>query len=160
MKSDINLKPKTILVLTEFTRRDRNATDAALKLAIKLETNIMLFNSYPVLFPGFSDYVEEDDVSFISEMKTNFQKEKERLEKLVDTSNVTPFLPLISSAVKRGALCENVHEILATENIILIIMGGRPLKDNNLLFCSEINDILDQANRPVLVIPENQVFDV
>lgn len=156
--SNANHDP-TILVLTEFSNRDKNASDAALKLAQKLKMGLMLLHVYPKNdIRSSARYAEDND--YLSEISKHFDKEKDRLNAMVNGRRKSSFTPTIQSYCSEGELSENVRDVLEKENIVMIVMGGRPLRNNDYLFCVEIDEVLYSTQRPVLVVPEQRTLDI
>ena len=152
-------KKPMILVLTEFSKRDRNASDAALKLGIKLGLDLILLHAYTQRYsPGIMHPLE--DASYLSSIEKHFELEKERLQKQLQDMEKSAFRPNIESYGSDGALSQGVCDLLEQEDIVLIVMGGRPLKNNDYLFCTEIDEILYTTQRPVLVVPEQHALNV
>ncbi len=153
----MNTKKKTsakmILMLTEFSNRDKNATDAALKLAAKLGLNLMLLHAYP-LTGNEQSSAQMENTKYLSEIDRHFESEKKRLLELLKINHESSFQPIIKSCSGEGSLSDNVCGILEKEDIVMIVMGGRPARNNDYLFCTEIDEILYKTHRPVLIIPE------
>ncbi len=154
-----NKTNRMILVLTEFSDRDKNASDAAFKLAKKLRMDIMLLHTYTQNNnPGSA--LQLDDMKYIQEIEIHFDNEKHRLNAQMEGKRKSGFQPSIKSYCSDGTLSENVCCILQREKIEMIVMGGRPLRSNDYLFCTEIDEVLFMSQRPVLVVPEQRTLDI
>ena len=159
MNSKKKASTKMILMLTEFSNRDKNATDAALKLAVKLGLNLMLLHAYPITGNEHSN-AQIENTKYLSKIDRHFDSEKERLLELVKINQGSVFQPIIKSCSGEGSLSDNVCGILEKEDIVMIVMGGRPARDNDYLFCTEIDEILYKTHRPVLIIPEKLGLEI
>lgn len=159
MNSKKKASTKMILMLTEFSNRDKNATDAALKLAAKLGLNLMLLHAYPLTDNEHSN-AKIENTKYLSEIDRYFEVEKKRLLELLKINYEGVFQPIIISCSGEGSLSDNVCGILEKEDIVMIVMGGRPTRDNDYLFCTEIDEILYKTHRPVLIIPEKMSLEI
>ncbi|MFC1225903.1 universal stress protein [Pedobacter sp. BG31] len=159
MNSKKKASTKMILMLTEFSNRDKNATDAALKLAVKLGLNLMLLHVYPVTGNEQSKN-QMENAKYLSEIDRYFESEKKRLMQLLQINQGDVSQPMIKSRSVEGSLSDNVCGILEKEDIVMIVMGGRPARDNDYLFCTEIDEILYKTSRPVLIIPEKMGLEI
>jgi nucleotide-binding universal stress UspA family protein len=159
MNTEKKASTKMILMLTEFSNRDKNATDAALKLAAKLGLNLMLLHAYPVTGNEQSN-TQMENAKYLSEIDRHFDSEKKRLQEQLEISHDRIFEPSIKTCSGEGSLSDNVCEILEKEDIVMIVMGGRPARENDYLFCTEIDEILYKTHCPVLIIPEKMGLEI
>lgn len=142
---------KTILVLTDFSRKAEHAAEMAIQIATVANARVHLFSVFHAaqvfpsdagVFPFFEDYSEE-------EKATNFKLEKlaHRLhEKFGKQSQ-----PAINCSSRPGDLVDHIEEI----DPWLIVMGGKSDASglNNLLFGSNSSAVIDNASCPVLIVP-------
>lgn len=122
MNSKKKVSAKMILMLTEFSNRDKNATDAALKLAVKLGLNLMLLHVYPVTGNEQSKN-QMENAKYLSEIDRHFDSEKKRLQEQLEISHDRIFEPIIKTCSGEGSLSDNVCEMLEKEDIVMIVMG-------------------------------------
>jgi len=153
---------KTILVLTDFSKKAENAAVYALKIAEKAHANIILFHSFEkfesVNLPESGSWVYEDFENVKSESLTELKK----LEDYLATHhNPGAFEPEISLTNELGYdLGTSVNELVKDKNIGLIIMGARSDDTISHVFNgSDANSVLERAPCPVLFVPESGCFD-
>jgi nucleotide-binding universal stress UspA family protein len=148
---------KTILVLTDFSDNARNAANIALDVAIKLDANLLLLNSYLTPTPIIPAYEagiwpEENINTLQKEFKDDLASEKIRLLSILNNkSNQLS----VKSILTEGDLAQNIKQVVKNKDIDLIVMGGRNKPDLDFLFGSDINAVIQKADCPVLIIPNN-----
>ncbi|SDP96910.1 Nucleotide-binding universal stress protein, UspA family [Mucilaginibacter sp. OK268] len=150
---------KKILVLTDYTDNSDHAAAAAVPLCAKLNANILLFNTFisqPVLSEfGGTPYAVEQMI-WVDESKGKITYLKENLEKLATEIPRGAHRPSISSQREEGSLEYQLKFLLERRDIELIIMGARSgTTMEHLLIGSDTSTVIDQTNRPVLIIPES-----
>jgi len=149
---------KTILVLTNFSKKSENAANAALNIAISTKSEILLFHSliHPETTPDiFKNPVEEYDLLH-GEITTYFNELTSRLRRTLKERNVEEFKPPIRILRATGDLGISVSEVVAANNIWMVIMGTKE-SDNglsNFLFGSCTFKVINNVLCPVLLIPE------
>jgi nucleotide-binding universal stress UspA family protein len=153
---------KTILVLTDLSKKAENAAVYALKIAEKTHANIILFHSFEKFQAAGipeSDLWGYEDYEMI---KNESLKELKKLEDyLVTRHEPGAFEPEISLLNELGFdLGIGVSQIVKNKNIDLVIMGTKGDDTVSHLFSgSEANGVLEQVACPVLFIPETGSFD-
>ena len=149
---------KTILLLTDFSKKADHAADMALSLALKSQSNLLLYNS--ILVPEILPLAETvawngDTFSVIEEDSTNrLKKLAERLENKVDVSG-SSFKPSITFLSQMGTIADTISAVVEKHSIWMAIMGTKG--DNgvsNFLFGSNAYAAIDKAHCPVLLVPE------
>ena len=151
---------KNILVLTDFSQNAKSAEEYALQLAIKAETNLILYNSYPrpSPLPGSDNIVWPHDppVSFELQSISNLQSRVYELKNELTKIQQGNYKPEIKHLGEAGSLTHKLNDIVADNNIWLVVMGtkGESFADN-ILFGSNVFKVLDKIHRPVLIIPQN-----
>ncbi|MBB5638388.1 MULTISPECIES: universal stress protein [Pedobacter] len=146
---------KTILVLTDFTKSALNATDYALFLAVQLKTNMLLFHSYYISGSEFesSQIVDYELLAQIS--KLNLEKEMNRLNTVInaDTKNFKPRIDYLSEG---GGVVENVCSIIdKKKDILMLVMSGfKSHSNDDVLFGTEITEVVSKARCPAVIVPE------
>ncbi len=154
---------KTILVLTNFSKKSENAANAALKIAISTKSEILLFYSviHPETTPDiFKNSVEEYDLLH-NEITTYFNELTGRLKRQLKERNAEEFKPPIRILRATGDLGMSVSEVVAANNIWMVIMGAKE-SDNglsNFLFGSCPFKVINNVLCPVLLIPEKTDLD-
>ncbi|WP_454803973.1 universal stress protein [Mucilaginibacter phyllosphaerae] len=151
---------KKILVLTDFSDNARQAAEVAVTLAGRLHANIILFNTY-VGEPIISEYGGTpwpiQQLVWADEDKEKLQFLKEELQDMVRQLPTGSHYPSIDERHDTGSLGSRVKSLLAQENIELIVMGAATGKTwEHLLLGSDISDVIEHADRPVLIIPKGR----
>ncbi|HAL83522.1 MAG TPA: hypothetical protein DCO83_15865 [Mucilaginibacter sp.] len=153
---------KTILVLTDFSKKAENAAIYALKIAEKNQANIILFNSFEkfqsVNVPESGSWVYED----YEMIKNESLAELKKLENyIIEHHKQGTFEPGISSLNELGLdLASSVNQLVRDRKIDLIVMGTKGDDTiSHLFYGSDACGVLDNAGCPVLFIPETCIFD-
>lgn len=149
---------KTILVLTDFSKNSRNAADAAILLANKLEAaHILLFNAYTT--PPFAPSTELVSwppgyySAFKDESNNQIKKESNRLQKvLAQYPQKEPAITL-EFLNAEGAVAENVKSLVKEKHVDLILMGGRHKTTGDFIFGSVISNVISKVDCPILIVP-------
>jgi nucleotide-binding universal stress UspA family protein len=150
---------KKILVLTNFTDNSNHAATAAVPLCAKLNSNIILFNTFisqPVLSEfGGSPYAIEQ-MLWVDESKQKIDFLKEDIQALIDALPPKQHHPGIDCQREEGSLKFQLNFFIERNDIELIIMGARTGSTmEHLLIGSDTSTVINRTNRPVIVIPEN-----
>ncbi|WP_442587348.1 universal stress protein [Pedobacter sp. AW31-3R] len=151
---------KTVLVLTDFSESARVAADVAIDIAVKLNANIMVLNTYKGLykFPSveITSWTMGNYALLMQTSKSNMNKEVIRMNKQIAAFSTEERKPKIISVCHSGPLAETVRDIVHSENIMMVIMGGRKKINENAAHGSDINAVLSKLSCPTLIIPEDQ----
>jgi len=149
---------KTIVVLTDFSKNARLAAEAALTLAPEIGANILLFHAYmrSQYVPSLSNtgWPAECFSSFQADSKKALKEEVKHLENIRIERNLSPNVIDITYLNSEGTLIENVPMLLKKYDTSFILMGGRTKKSGDLIFGNDIQDVVNKANCPVLIVPE------
>ena len=148
---------KKILVLTDFSKNSKNAAAIGVFFSSKLNTDLLLFNSYvtnsvaPVVSEPWmlNEVIWGDD-----ENKDSLNKQAMQLRGTIDQLAANNAKPVVYCETGEGKLGNIVQEITRKENIELVIMGARAEKpDDDGVFGSDINSVIEKSRRPILIIP-------
>ncbi|MGN8068911.1 universal stress protein [Mucilaginibacter sp. 22184] len=150
---------RKILVLTDYTDNANHAAAAAVSLSAKLNANILLFNTFvsqPVLSEfGGTPYAAERMI-WVDESKEKITYLKENLEKLIEEVPRRGHRASINCQREEGSLEYQLKLLLERKDIELIIMGSRSgTTMQHLLIGSDTSTVINQTDRPVLIIPEH-----
>lgn len=143
---------KTILVLTDFTRKAENAAEFAVQIAAEVNAKVHLYTAFPApqvfpsdagVYPFFEDYSEDEKI-----YNAKLQELAEKLKK----SYIQKASPPISFTSRPGNLAGNIDEMKPW----LIVMGGKSESSalSHFLFGSNSSAVIDRASCPVLIVPE------
>jgi nucleotide-binding universal stress UspA family protein len=147
---------KTILVLTDFSKKAKYAAETALSLAGKMKADVLLFNAYPhyPFLPSaeFVAWPPEYYTLFKQESHFRILKEKTRLERLI-AANKDKFGGInIYYHTAEGSPAENLQVVLKKKKIEIIVIGGREKTAGSFLFGDHMNQIIRRATSPVMVV--------
>ena len=152
---------KKILVLTDFSENAKAAEKYALQLAIHVNGNLILYNTYSrqrekisgnVVWPHSTPSSELQSISNlqarVNELNHDLRKIKYNIHK-----------PEIRHLGNAGSLPGKLNEIIAENNIWLCVMGTKGESfANNALFGSNVFKVLEKINCPVLIIPKEAEY--
>ena len=149
---------KRILVLTDFSDGAKNAAEAAVKIAGKINANIILLNTYAVSSFAASTESMPWPLEYYKvleeESAQGLKDEQKRLLEIVEEQKNhvgTVELQILSLG---GLLGDLISDVLKDQDIALVMMGGRQNKGAEFLFGSDIHTVIDKAKRPVFIISD------
>jgi len=141
---------ENILVLTDFSHSAAMAANAAVDLAIKLETNIILLNTYLTTpEPG-------NALTPAANRSDALLNEAGRLTHLINGHSAGSFKPGVKIMQEHGMLSAKVEMVQRSNAVLMIIMGSRSKINCNSFYGSDIYAVINKATCPVLVIPDSQ----
>jgi nucleotide-binding universal stress UspA family protein len=141
---------KTILVLTDFSINADYAVQYALKLAQKIEANLLLCNIYELpqdaRMTGRKAY-EQNSIEDLSELsarlKTEIDKYKEGL-----------FRPELSQCSYPGSVADRINEIAGKNEVIMGVVSSHNANWlSTLISGNHTRNIIEAADFPILMIP-------
>jgi nucleotide-binding universal stress UspA family protein len=150
---------QTILVLTDFSQRADRATQLALQMAIGSNADLLLYNSViraeTVTAPvtQFTSVVPADDIE---------DKRKQSIAKLIELSNQlkATLTPAQNSQINiyykqgMGSVTETILNLVAANEIWIVVMGNRVNKElNSAFFDSNVPCVINNCGCPVLLVP-------
>ncbi|HZX58390.1 MAG TPA: universal stress protein [Mucilaginibacter sp.] len=149
---------KNILILTDFTENAAHAALSGVKLSEKLHANLLLFNvntSQPVAPNYAGGPAVVDDLGFWeNESKEKLRKLSESLEPLLVQTDPEQRKPTIHFEYGEGSIGHMIKEITMQKDVEMIVMGARAGSTfEHILTGSETHMVIDNAKRPVLVVP-------
>jgi nucleotide-binding universal stress UspA family protein len=150
---------RTVLVLTDFSKRAEHAAEFALEIAAKANAKVVLFNSFYVpqmvsaeagVFSGYPTYqeIEKDNLMMLESLASKLEK------KFVETHKSNP--PTITLKNGLGDMAANVVEIAKKTKYWLIVMGDKSHDGaiSRFIFGSDSYQLIDQVHCPILMLPE------
>ena len=140
---------ENILVLTDFSHSAAMAANAAVSLALKLEANIILLNTYltiPEPTGVLTPAVNRSDALF---------NEAGRLTHFINGQGAGSFKPGVKIMQEHGMLSAKVEMVLRGNAVLMIITGSRTKINYNSFYGSDIYAVINKATCPVLVIPDS-----
>jgi len=146
---------KNILVLTDFSERAKFAAEYAMNIAITTKSNILLCHALEITEQ--LTYPLADHLVLRNQSMKRLKGVGMHLNARV--KNADDFCPSISYINDLDMLTEVTEKLINGNSVKLVVIGAH--KSNSLsrfFFGSHTNDILDNINCPVLLVPENAVF--
>lgn len=156
---------KTILVLTDFSKRSEHAAEFAWQLAIKVEADLLFYNSYsitPSIQPVYASAHPVYSDSYSAFKKQNLEElsifADKQFKKFKTAGN--EYTPTYRCENDPGNLAENVEKLLDKENIWMIVMGDKRNDSflSEILLGSDVEQVINVANCPVLIMPKRVDF--
>lgn len=154
---------KTILVLTDFSINADHAAHYALKLAQKINANLLLCNVYPTsaMMPAAPEPFSYSD-NFGSFEKDSLNDLKElagRLKQQSDGFSEDEFKPFVELCSKPGPLIPAINDVVAGREISFAVIATHNT-DDMLAFLNgnHTHEIIEQAQIPILVLPYQAPF--
>lgn len=150
---------KTLIVLTDFSKTARNAANASLEIAMRLNADILLVNSYLMPFALFS--VEGEgrsliDLSIIASVsEAGLKKEARRLKSLLKSKTQVVKKPQINLLSSIESITETIKNINKTTQISMMIMGVHQTSLPEIFSAIDMNSLLNELSYPLLIIPKN-----
>ena len=143
---------KTVLVLTDFSKKAEHAAEMAIKIAVTANAKVQLHSTFhaPQVFPSdagatpfFEDYTAEEEAA-----NDKLKEFEERLKKKLGNET----LPRITCTSTPGNLVDTIENL----DPWLMVMGGKSRASalSEFVFGSNTSAIMDKASCPVLIVPE------
>jgi nucleotide-binding universal stress UspA family protein len=152
---------KTILVLTDFSINADYAAHYALKLAQKIEANLLLCNIYE-LPQGDNitdrkawplEACEQNSIQDLGELVA-------RLKAQIDKDDKSLFRPEINQCSQSGAVIDHINEIARNNEAVMGVISRHDAGWlSTLLSGNHTRDIIESADFPILMIPYQVRFN-
>ncbi|MHB8207843.1 universal stress protein [Mucilaginibacter sp.] len=153
---------KTLLVLTDFSINADYVAHYALKLAQKIEANLLLCNIYEV--PANEQNTdrkvrpmrasEENSINDLSELAMRLKAELDKEE------GDSKFKPEIEQCSEEGLVGYKLNEFAANHKILLAVISMHSANNlTNFLGTNHAWNIIENATFPVMVIPYQVRFN-
>jgi nucleotide-binding universal stress UspA family protein len=149
---------KTVLVLTDFSKKAEHAAEMAIKIAVAANAKVQLHSTFhaPQVFPSdagatpfFEDYTAEEEAA-----NDKLKELEERLKEKFGNET----LPRITCTSAPGNLADTVENL----GPWLMVMGGKSRVSalSEFVFGSNTSAVMDRASCPVLIVPEKAQLDL
>ncbi|MEO6851364.1 MAG: universal stress protein, partial [Mucilaginibacter sp.] len=150
---------KNILVLTDFSDNATHAAKSGAKWTEKLHADLLLYNSFynhPVVAAhAAGPLVVEEFVFRKDESLTKLDHLTFQMKHPAEDAAMDGYRPNINFQSGEGSLGANVSAILRERQIDMIIMGASLNGAlNHAFFGCDTMDVINNANCPVMVIPQ------
>lgn len=157
---------KTILLLTDFSKKADHAADLALVIAERVKADILIYNAclVPEAIPAAEAvFWQNETYELLEEESTHLlEKVTNRLKTKLASGDRALYKPEINFFTQFGTVADTIGSVVQKNNIWMVVMGTKG--DNgisNFLFGSNAYGAIDNANCPVLLIPEKtEIADV
>jgi nucleotide-binding universal stress UspA family protein len=153
---------KTILVLTDLSKKAENAALFALRIAEKNQANIILYHSLEIFESvntvESSSWLYENSEVIRAESLTALRRLENNLAAQHEPGAFEPSITLLNEmGYDLGA---NVNQLVRDKSVDLVVMGTRGNNTISHVFNgSDAGDILAHVSCPVLFVPETDGFD-
>ena len=147
---------KTILLLTDFTKRAERAADMALELAVSNNADILIYNSIVSIE---ASVITGERKSPDKEIEAMDHTSGERLRQLTEylRSKMTSeqqAAVMITCKKGTGPVMETISELVSENVIWLVVMGNHVDKTiATLYFDSNIPSVMNYCGCPLLLVP-------
>ncbi|MCJ8208355.1 universal stress protein [Mucilaginibacter sp. RS28] len=155
---------KKILVLTDFSDNANHAAQVAARMALRLQTDLLLYNAYlkapmiPVL--AEKPWSSEGDLSWGDSAVEKLDLLAGELRLEIENMAEDERRPKVFCSYGEGDLGVSVKNLCKEHHIDLVVMGSRAGGSiNHLFFGSDSGSVINQACVPVLVIPPKNELD-
>jgi nucleotide-binding universal stress UspA family protein len=154
------LAMKTILVLTDFSINADYAAHYALKLAQRINANLLLCNIYElpqgerIMDPNAWPLAacEENSIQDLGELSA-------RLKAAIDKDKEGLFRPEINQFSHGGGVIDSINHIATKNKILLAVISSHNANWlSTLISGNHTHDIIEAADFPVMLIPYQQRF--
>lgn len=142
---------KTIIVATDFSTEANNAMEYAAALAQHTQARIILFNSYQL--PESSVYTQPSE----GEIRKLLQENREYLAGIALKLSERYTLE-VDYWTNLTYVAEGLNELVVRYNADLVVMGVWKKAQEDILFGNTTTFVIQQANYPVLAIPDGYQF--
>ncbi|MEJ5995265.1 hypothetical protein WG904_12635 [Pedobacter sp. Du54] len=150
---------KTILVLTDFSKTARVAANFASAIGCRLESALLLLNSYQLPFALFSAETEGrsivDSALIATASESGLKKEARRLRRLIDKQTTTAFKPKVTTFASIESIAQILKNLNPSLQISMMVMGMHHTSLPLIFSAIDLEGLLKQLNYPLLIIPKN-----
>lgn len=150
---------KTLIVLTDFSKTAHNAANIALEIAIQLDSDLLLVNSYILPLAVFAAEAEGrsplDSSLFASASEDELKKETKRLYKRLNRKVGMSRKPLINFLSTIDSVNQTLKTLDESLEIAIIIMGNHKSSLPTFFSAIDIDLLMESIACPLMVIPKN-----
>jgi nucleotide-binding universal stress UspA family protein len=145
------LKPKRILVPTDFSKHSMQALDYAKNLAKQFQAEIQLSHVVPVYYP-VTDEMTRDICILEAELQETGEKRLAHLVKTLSSKGVS-----VKTQVRKGRSATEITEAVKELNSDLVVISTHGLTGWDRVFLgSTTEEVVRHVSCPVLVVRGNQ----
>lgn len=141
---------------TDFSTAADNALRYASELASKMESSLLLYHAYQPEKIGMVDLAWQKK-AYNEQMEANLLKKLLRLKKKMDEAG--KHIP-VSAILGHSPAADNILGFAEDNQADLIVMGSQGSSGiRRRIFGSVAQQILEQTDRPVLLVPEEFIWE-
>lgn len=147
---------KTILLLTDFTKRAERAADMALELAINNNADLLIYNSIVSIEASVITGERRSPDKEIADMDLKSKESLDRLSQYLKSKLSVTKRKEITISIKRGTgpVVETISELVAENAVWMVVMGNHVDKSNpSIYFDSNVPAVMNYCGCPVLLVP-------
>jgi nucleotide-binding universal stress UspA family protein len=147
---------KTILLLTDFTKRAERAADMALELAITNNADILIYNSIVSIEASVITGERRSPDKEIAAMDHTSGEKLDQLSQYLQSKLSIEQQAEVKISCKKGTgpVMETISELVAEDVIWLVVMGNHVDKTiATLYFDSNIPSVMNYCGCPLLLVP-------
>ena len=151
---------KTVLILTDLSRKSLNAAEAGLMIAMQTGAELMLFYSctnVPVIsyYPGVPGMIE--DQNWLDESEEQLKNLIAHLYDFGLRMYPDEPVPVMHYEVGEGELAANITGVVEKCGAELIVMGGRTgSRLGDFIFGGDTNSVANYSGKPVLIVAQKK----
>jgi len=145
---------KTLLIAADFSANARHAAEYGYQFAQQVKADVILFNAFmiPVEMPqasiGMWPMYEYDEIT------RSCDEDLDALKQHLEVLNNSGFKPEIRCIVEPGMLPEAIEDVLATQEISLVVMGTHNRSGlSGLVLGNHARRMIDNTLHPLLLVP-------
>lgn len=161
-KKIMNMKPKHILLPTDFSGNARNAIDYALYLFEKVQCKFFILNAYEVGPSGLSSTIgKAKDTRLFRAIKEDSERNVKRLTLELESKNKNPLYTFEGLSIA-DSLLNAIGKTVIDNNVQYIFMGtkGSSAVKEVFMGSSTIKVLQHIDFCPLIAVPENYDFDL
>lgn len=148
---------RKIIVLTDFSKTARNAANIALEMAIKLQLDILVVNSYLAPFAIFAAEGEGrsllDSGLIDTSSEEGLKKEARRLRRFVNSRPQSGAKISIDTISTLETVNQTIKTLMKTIEVQLVVIGVHETALPIFFSGIDIDQLLGQVICPVLIVP-------
>jgi nucleotide-binding universal stress UspA family protein len=147
---------KTILLLTDFTKRAERAANLALELAVNNNADILIYNSIVSIEASVLTGERRSPDKEIAEMDNKSEDSLNRLQRYLMSRLTNTRQSAINITCKNGTgpVVETILELVAENVIWLVVMGNHVDKTISTLYTdSNVPSVMNYCGCPLLLVP-------
>lgn len=147
---------KTILVLTDFTKKAQRAAELALELALNNKANLLLYHSAIKLESDITLGEKTPSADEWTHSKVKSEKKLSELSNHLKSILTAEQQATINIAFKLGSggITKTILTLVEESKIWMVVMGAQVEKDlANYNLSSNVSSVLNNCGCPLLLVP-------